>query len=91
VWHEHVRTDVVSAIAGVVISANDPAAMAARWAEALDAPLDGPTTIKLADAVLRFEPAGPRGEGVDGLLLQASDRSRAGDRLDLVGVTIELV
>ena len=91
VWHEHVRTDVVSAMAGVVIGANDPAAMAARWAEALDAPLDGPTSVKLADAVLRFEPAGPRGEGVDGLLLHATDRSRAGDRLNLVGMTIELV
>ena len=37
-WRDHVRTEVVSGVAGVTVGARDPEAMAARWSEVLDAP-----------------------------------------------------
>ncbi len=91
-WRGHIRTDVVTGFAGVEIGAADPAAMAARWAAALDAPVgaDG-VSVALADAVLTFTPAGARGEGVDGLTFTAADRSRAGETHELVGVRVGLV
>jgi hypothetical protein len=91
-WRDHIRTDIVRGFAGVEIGADDPAAMAARWADALDAPLaaDG-TTVQLSDAVVAFVPAGPRGEGVDGIRFHAADRTRAGESFDLVGLRATLV
>lgn len=92
VWRDHIRTDVVTGFAGVDIGADDPAAMAARWAEVLDAPLDaGGTTVRLADADVAFVPAGPRGEGVDGIRFHAADRARAGASFELVGIRATLV
>ena len=91
-WTDHVRTDVVTGFAGVEIGAADPAAMAARWAEVLDAPLgaDG-RSVTLADATLTFVPAGPRRDGVDGLSFHAADRSRVGEAFELVGLRVRLV
>lgn len=78
-WRAHADARVVSAIAGIVIGAADPAAMRARWAE-----------LGLARSV-RFRPAGPRGEGIDELELVASDRERAGEALSIGGVVVRLV
>lgn len=78
-WRAHADTSVVSAIAGVVIGAADPAAMRARW-----------TALGLAHAV-RFQPAGPRGEGIDELELVAVDRERAGEAQRIGGVNVRLV
>ncbi len=78
-WVPHADTTVVTAIAGIVVGAADPVAMRARWAE-----------LGLLHAV-RFQPAGPRGEGIDELELVAADRRRAGDELRIGGVTIRLV
>lgn len=65
VWRDHVRTDVVTEVLGVVIEANDPDAMAARWAEVLGCAVSGaPPTIALDQGEIRFVPAGDRGEGV---------------------------
>lgn len=89
-WESHRRLDVVQGLAGVVIGADDPAAMAARWGEVLDVPVDG-TVLRLTEGRIAFEPAGPRGEGVDALELVATDRSRAGERFPLVGVEVRLV
>jgi hypothetical protein len=89
-WRDHVRTRVVDAVVGVTVSADDPAAMAARWAEALDAPLDGDTAVRLDDAVIGFVPAGERGEGVDGFDLRATDRARAGETVTIGGVELRL-
>ena len=72
-WQDHVRTSVVDAVVGVTVAADDPAAMAARWAEAIDARLDGPTAVRLDDAVITLVAAGDRGEGVDGFDLRATD------------------
>ncbi|MEX2628046.1 MAG: VOC family protein [Ilumatobacteraceae bacterium] len=78
-WVAHRDTTVVTGIAGITIGAERPAEMAARWSD-----------LALATSV-RFVPAGPRGEGLDGIDLVTTDRARAGERLDLTGVTITLV
>lgn len=89
-WRDHVLTGTVTGLAGVTIGAADPDAMAARWADVLDAPLEG-TTVRLDDASIEFAPAGPRGEGVDAVWLHAADQSRAGEVLHLVGTDVGLV
>jgi len=78
-WRAHADTSVVSGMAGVTIGAHDPDHMRRRW-----------VSLGL-DTSVRFVPAGPRGEGVDGLDLVATDRSRVGEQHQLVGVTITLV
>jgi hypothetical protein len=89
-WRGHVRTGVVDAVVGVTVGADNPAAMAARWSEALDAPLDGDTSVRLDDAVIGFVPAGERGEGVDAFDLRATDRTRAGEAVAIGGVELRL-
>ncbi|CAN5584205.1 hypothetical protein BH23ACT3_BH23ACT3_21180 [soil metagenome] len=78
-WAAHHDRSVVGAIAGVTVAAQRRDELAARWA-ALD-----------LDTSVRFEPAGPRGEGVDGLDLVATDRARAGESFECAGVLITLV
>jgi hypothetical protein len=78
-WRAHVATSVVSAIAGVSVAAIDPAAMHSRWRELG------------IDQSVRFTTAGSRGDGVDGIDLVASDRSRAGETMAIGGVEIRLV
>jgi len=69
----------VTAIAGAVIAADDPRAIEARW-----------TQLGL-DGDVRFVSAGPRGAGLDGIELVAADRTRAGERTEIGGVTFTLV
>jgi hypothetical protein len=69
----------VTAIAGIVIGAADPAAMRTRWSE-----------LGLDHAV-RFQPASSRGEGIDELELVAADRRRVGEAQRIGGVTLRLV
>jgi hypothetical protein len=69
----------VTAIAGVVVSAEDPDVMRDRW-----------TTLGL-DSGVRFVSAGPRGDGLDEVALVAKDRSRVGEHLGIGGVTFRLV
>lgn len=78
-WTAHQDTSVVSAIAGVTVSATDPEAMGDRWTE-----------LGIRTAV-SFAPAGERGEGIDGVDLVATDRSRAGETADICGVRFRLV
>ena len=78
-WTAHSDTSVVSAIAGVTIGANDPAAMRARWSELG------------IDTAVRFADAGGRGEGIDAVDLVAADRDRVGETFLLCGVTFTLV
>lgn len=89
-WLAHRRTDVVRGLAGVVVGAADPGAMAARWGAVLDAPVDG-TDVLLDEGRIAFREAGPRGEGVDAVELVATDRARAGATIHLVGVDVHLV
>lgn len=78
-WCAHDGNGVVTAIAGVTVGATDPEAMQRRWAE-----------LGLHHAV-RFVPATDRGEGIDGLDLVATDRERAGETMELCGVTVRFV
>jgi hypothetical protein len=78
-WRSCTASRAVSAIAGVTISAVDPSAMQARWSE-----------LGLSEQV-EFVAAGPRGEGLDLVDLVATDRSRVGEEMDLVGVRFRLV
>lgn len=78
-WRAHHDTSVVSAIAGVSIGAHSPAEMERRW-----------RSLHLASSI-RFVPAGGRGEGIDGIDLVATDRSRVGEQRRIAGVTISLV
>lgn len=70
---------VVAGIAGVTVSASDPAAMAARWRE-----LD-------VAAGVRFVEAGPRGDGLDEVDLVAVDRDRVGETATVCGTRFRLV
>jgi catechol 2,3-dioxygenase-like lactoylglutathione lyase family enzyme len=78
-WVAHEDNSVVTAIAGVVLGAKDPAAMRSRWRTAG------------VDHGARFQPAGVRGEGLDELELVATDRRRAGEEMRICGVTVRLV
>jgi hypothetical protein len=78
-WRPHAETGTVTAIAGVDVAAENPAAMRARWSE-----------LGLDHAV-RFVPAGPRGEGIDAVDVVATDRSRAGESAHICGVDLRLV
>lgn len=81
-WQAYSHTDVVTSIAGVRISADDPAAMAARW-RSID-----------VDHSVAFQAtgAGPAlGEGIDVLELVARDRGRVGEIHHLDGLELRLV
>lgn len=80
-WREHVRTEVVTAIAGATLASDAPAGLAAHWGALLDRPasaLGGDVfAIALEDATLRFVPAHGRGEGFVGVdLVEASRGAR---------------
>ena len=80
-WAGHVRTQVVAGIVGAEIEALIPPAMAARWSAMLNAPAahcsDGSCTIALEIGSLRFVAAGPRGEGLSAVAVEATDPQRA--------------
>lgn len=78
-WQAHHDANVVGAIAGVTVAAHDPQAMRERWA------------MLGFDISARFVPCGPRGEGVDGVDLVATDRARAGEHHHVAGMTFTLV
>ena len=84
-WKPAVRTNVVSAIAGVEIQSPEPEALAKRWSEILELPLkDG--GIALQNAKLRFvKETDGRGEGLSGLDLKAVDRKHALDAAEKHG------
>ena len=80
-WRPAQRLDVVDAITAAELQTHDPAALAARWSEVLDRPVElDPSrvpTIALDDAVLRFVPiADGRPEGLAALDLRTVDRDR---------------
>ncbi|WP_345384483.1 VOC family protein [Pseudonocardia yuanmonensis] len=81
-WREHVRTEVVTDLAGLEVHGSDPAALAERWSAATGAALrDG--TLLLDDARIAFREGS---EGAATVLLDARE-----DRdLDLGGVRFVL-
>ncbi len=65
-------------IVGVTLGANEPEAMAQRWAQVLGlsapAPLGATRRLLLDGGWVDFEPAGARGEGIVGYALSVADR-----------------
>lgn len=92
-WRQHVRSDVVSDIVAVEIQAQDPAAMAARWADVLDRSVDAGDTgpvIELDEGTIRFVAvADGRGEGVSAVDLRSTDGSTRKETI--CGTTVNLV
>lgn len=92
-WRVHVRDDVTTGIATVEVQAQDPTAMAARWAEALGQSVGSENTIALDfGTAIRFAPvADERGEGVSGIDVTVVDPARAGEEHLVCGARIRLV
>lgn len=94
-WRDQVRTEVAGEIAAVEMQSPGPRALAQRWAAVLGRPLDesGPAPCIMLDrGAVRFVPAEDgRGEGLGGIDLVATDRNRAGERLDVAGIRVHLV
>ncbi len=92
-WQTKVHTDVSRAIVGVEVQSDDPAALAARWAEVLHRQLrhaNGTAAIALDAGTIRFVRAGDgRGEGVSGVDLDVVDRERVLGNARARGLTVE--
>src|SRR5205807_2259350 len=91
-WKPAVRTNVVRAIAAAEIQSPEPSALAARWSEILELPVErnGAPTIRLDNASIRFVPdQDGRGEGLGGLDLIAVDRKRLMDAAATRGQKID--
>jgi hypothetical protein len=76
-WQQAIRTERVQGIAAAEIQSPEPAKIAERWSWILDLELsddDGPPTLTLDNATIRFVPAEDgRGEGLGGIDLIATD------------------
>ena len=74
-WKSHVRSGRTRAIVGAEVQANDPRAMAERWAAAFGRPVVRDCEIDLArGTAIRFVPAADgRGEGVSGIDVSVRD------------------
>ncbi len=80
-WQSHRRVDVTRATTAAELQGDDPAALAARWSEVLDRPVeenaDGQPAITLDDATLRFvEASDGRDVGLGGLDVDVVDAER---------------
>jgi hypothetical protein len=99
-WESHVNTGTVGEIVGVDLQSSDPAALAQRWAEVLDCPLDtsgAHPTIKMdGDTFVRCIPdTDGRGDGVSGVHVKLNDRAKLeanakANGIDIVDDTLEL-
>lgn len=76
-WRDHVGRGTVNEVLAVVIEADDPAAMSARWAQLLGCEVTDDVVALPDGGEIRFVPTGERGEGVSGFLL-GTDRDQAG-------------
>ncbi|MGI9616297.1 MAG: hypothetical protein ACR2QO_25505 [Acidimicrobiales bacterium] len=91
-WDYHSRADVVDDLVAIDIQATDPAALASRWGQALDRSVDTESRIMLDDAEIRFvADSNGRGDGMSAADLVATDRSRAGETIELCGFWFRLV
>lgn len=90
-WQYHSLDGVVTDLVAVDIQADDPEAMAQRWAVAVGRPVhDG--VMDVDDAQIRFVQATDgRGDGMSAVDLVATDRGRAGETLTLCGTAFNLV
>jgi hypothetical protein len=81
-FHKAIRTDVVRGITAAEIQSPDPKDLAERWSKIVEIPLKpdnaGNPSIRLENATIRFvKDSDGRGEGLGGLDLIASNRTKA--------------
>jgi hypothetical protein len=90
-WQHARRTEQVGGITAAVIQSDDPARLAARWAELLELDLadaDQPT-LALDNATIQFVQATDgRGEGLSGIYLAPGSAVAAPRELDICGMHI---
>lgn len=90
-WRYHSLDNVVTNIVAIDIQADDPVAMAARWAKAVGRPVKD-CIMELDDAQIRFVSATDgRGDGLASADFLATDRSRTGEILTICGFQSQLV
>lgn len=90
-WAYHSLDGVATAIVAIDIQAQDPEAMAQRWADAIGVPATK-GVITLDDALIRFvEDSDGRGDGMTAADLRASDPDRAGETLTICGFDFRLI
>lgn len=95
-WHfapkvfEIGSTEVVQDIRAVDIAVDEPIVMAARWAQLLGQPVDGPVVPLGGGQSLRFV-AADGARGVCAVDVIASDARRVGDAVTLCGVDFRFV
>jgi hypothetical protein len=89
-WERHVRTDVVSGLSGVTLAVEDPEATAIRWAEVFGVAASGSEISLDHGTSISFVPSERReDDGVCGVTVTATDRSRAGETASVCGVTVQ--
>jgi len=90
-WRYHSLDGVVTDMVAVTVQAEEPAAMAERWATAVGRPASD-DVIELDDSQIRFvESQDDRGDGLVSADLVAADRNRTGETFDICGLTFNLV
>ena len=90
-WQYHSLGGVVTDMVAVEIQADDPDAMAERWAKAVGRPVSQ-GVMSLDDAEIRFVRAKDgRGDGLAAADLRAKDRAQAGETVNLCGFQFRLV
>jgi hypothetical protein len=91
-WREHVRGDAVDEIVAAELQSDDADKLAERWSTALGRPVGEGRTIALDRGTLRFVPATDgRPDGIGGIDIHTTDRSRAGEEHLLCGTRVRLV
>jgi hypothetical protein len=80
-WKQFDRRDIVSGVSAVELQCDDPAKVAARWAEIAELPVGkdaaGNAAIQLDNATVRFVPiTDGRPEGLGGMDVAVADRAR---------------
>lgn len=91
-WPHHRHEETVQQIAGVVIATRDPARLSARLTAFLDAEA-GDTVLHLSGGgtiTLVHDPQAER-DGMTGVDLLATDRSRVGEEHQIAGTTMRFV
>ena len=79
-WRSHVRTTRVSAIAGVEIQCDDPAALAKQWSQIFQIPFadaDNRLALKGGESISFVKISDDRGEGIRSVELRAVDADAA--------------
>lgn len=80
-WQRAVHTDIVRTITAAELQSPEPQALAARWSEIVQLPVErdtnGHPSLRLDNATLRFVPdTDGRGEGLGGLDIRVANRPR---------------